>query len=157
MHPGDGPGAVRWSGPAPIFVSDLQRGIIAIDGSSGAQTIVTNQVKANSITALPAGNLFVTGDQGGSSSRGVYRVDVGAGTATLVTLLAGARAIARINSDTFLVATSDQLYKMTAGGSLTTIGDPARPQRAPLHRDRCQPAGRQRRHLGARAEHRHRR
>jgi hypothetical protein len=111
-------------GPAPVFVSDLSRGIIAIDGSSGAQSIVTNQVFANSITALPGGNLFVTGDKGSSSSRGVYSVDVAAGTATLVTLLAGARAIARINSDTLLVATSDQVYKMSASGSLTPIGDP---------------------------------
>ena len=111
-------------GPAPVFVSDLSRGIIAIDGSSGAQSIVTNQVFANSITALPNGNLFVTGDKGSSSSRGVYTVDVAAGTATLVTLLSGARAIARINSDTFLVATSDQLYKMSVSGSLTPIGDP---------------------------------
>lgn len=110
-------------GPAPVFVADLSRGIIAIDGSSGAQTIVTNQVFANSITALPAGNLYVTGDKGSSGSRGVYSVDVGAGTASLVTLLSGARAIARINSDTFLVATSDQLYKMNAGGSLQPIGD----------------------------------
>ena len=111
-------------GPAPVFVADRQRGVIAIDGSSGAQSIVTNQVFPGSITALPAGNLFVTGDKGSSSSRGVYSVDVAAGTATLVTLLSGARAIARINSDTFLVATSDQLYKMSTGGSLQPIGDP---------------------------------
>ena len=111
-------------GPATVYVSDLSRGIIAIDGSSGAQSIVTNQVSANSITGLPGGGLFVTGDRGSSGSRGVYSVDVSAGTATLVTLLTGARAIARISSDTFLVATSDQLYKMSAGGSLTPIGDP---------------------------------
>ncbi len=111
-------------GPATVYVSDLQRGIIAIDGSSGAQSIVTNQVFANSITGLPGGGLYVTGDKGGSGSRGVYSVDVGAGTASLVTLLPGARAIARLTSDTFLVATSDQLYKMSAGGSLTPIGDP---------------------------------
>lgn len=111
-------------GPAPVFVSDLSRGVIAIDGSSGAQSIVTNQVFPNSITALPAGDLFVTGDKGSSGSRGVYRIDVGAGTASLVTPLAGARAIARISGDTFLVATSDQLYKMSTGGSLTPIGDP---------------------------------
>lgn len=111
-------------GPAPVYVADLSRGVIAIDGSSGAQSIVTSQVFPNSITALPAGDLFVTGDTGSSGSRGVYRVSVSARSATLVTLLAGARAIARINSDTFLVATSDQLYRMSVSGSLTPIGDP---------------------------------
>jgi hypothetical protein len=62
-------------GPAPVFVSDLSRGIIAIDASSGAQSIVTNQVFANSITALPNGDLFVaspltTGPGGTGPGRG---------------------------------------------------------------------------------------
>ena len=111
-------------GPAPFFVSDLSRGVIAVDGSSGAQSILTSQVFPNSIAALPNGDLFVTGDKGSSSSRGVYRVNVATGDVTPVAPLASARAIARINSDTFLVASSDQLYKMTVSGSLTPIGDP---------------------------------
>ncbi len=111
-------------GPAPFFVSDLSRGVIAIDASSGAQSILTSQVFPNSIAALPNGDLFVTGDQGSSSSRGVYRVNVATGDVTSVAPLASARAIARISSDTFLVASSNQVYKMTVSGSLTPIGDP---------------------------------